>query len=138
MQTEKFICRSVPASASSQLDGSRQRTTIASPAAVYAIRSRHAERPGRPAPSPIVNDRDAEDERHGLRRVEPGEREQRAERHRDEAADPPPLAPLLAGGSGRFRIAVTMFSRLTRQAETTDDDEGQQHADRVRDDMLRH
>ena len=27
-----------------------------------------------------------------------------------------------------------MFSRLTRQAETTDDDERQQHTDRVRDD----
>ena len=118
MKTEKFWLSSVPASASSHALGSRQSATIVSPAPVYAIlfgtptACTTGTRPITSIEMPRMN-------ATACAVFTPW----RVSSAPSAIATSPPIQRrfrrLWAGGSGRLRIAVTMFSRLTRQAETT-------------------
>ena len=96
--------------------GSTNQMTSASPAPVCVARSgtpsarksgtalRIGSRTPRPSTTPFLH---AHQRRRAAAEREPGDRQEQ----------PAPPVLMLAGGSGRFRIAVTMFMRLTREAE---------------------
>ena len=132
-KTEKFCCRSVPASASSRPARQEAEDDDCESCARVRDPSRHSDGLA-DRHEPDHEHRDAEDELDGLRRVHALEGEQRPERHRNEAADPTTLQPLAGGRLGQVADRGHDVQPADSPGRNDYDDEGQQHADGVRDD----